>query len=180
MDPALTLAGPTPTVARAQRASHDTRPSAGIAGWAVLGLGTLRLALPQRDVREIDLVGDLQTPAAGDGLAIGARIRDDGRSWPAYCLDADLRFTPAVPALPRLCVFFGSADSVRGVLCDRVWSLAADGDLVVQPLPGCFGGERSPAIGLAQFKEEVAVVTDGNALAVYLAEIEEAEHGRDG
>jgi hypothetical protein len=172
------LAAPTPMVAARHPALRDTRPSLGIAGWAVLAVGTVRLALPQRDVRQINLVGDLEMPAAGDGLEVGWRIRDDGRSWPAYSLDTRLRLESPAPAQRRLCVFFGPGDDVRGVLCDRVWSLAADGDLVIEPLPGCFAGARSPAIGLAQFEKQVALVTDCGALTAYLAEIQEAGHGR--
>lgn len=159
-----------------QPASHGS--TLRVAGWAVLAVGTLRLALPQRDVRQIDLVGDLQAPAAGGGPEIGRRIRDGGRPWPAYCLDAHLRLQLPAPAQRRICVFFGLEDGVRGILCDRVWSLAADADLVIEPLPGCFEGARSPATGLARFEQHVVLVTDGGALAAYLVEFEEAGDGR--
>jgi hypothetical protein len=148
-----------------------------IAGWAVLAIGAVRLALRQRDVRQIDLVADLKLSAAGEGPEVGWLIRKSGASWPAYCLDEALALERPAPADRHLCVFFG-ADEVRGILCNQVWSLAADGDLVAEPLPGCMSGPRSPATGLARFEDGVALVTDAPALASYLVDLAETEHGR--
>jgi hypothetical protein len=48
-------------------AVRDAAPQARpIAGWMVLAIDGLRLALPQRDVRLIELLADLAPPTAGD------------------------------------------------------------------------------------------------------------------
>ena len=162
----------------AQPAPRFAPPTAAIAGWVVLAIGALRLALPQRDVRQIEPAADLKESAAGEQLEIGWFLRDGARSWPAYGLDEQLHLErPAAPGR-RLCVFTGARDEVRGIVCNRVWSLAADADLGVEPVPRCMIGPRSPATGLAQFEGGAALVTNGTALAAYLAFLMEA--ARDG
>jgi hypothetical protein len=153
-----------------------TAPS--ISGWAVLAIGAVRLALPQRGVRQIDLAVDLKISAAGEGPAIGWLVRKSGASWPVYCLDERFGFEHPAPADRRLCVFFGSGDDVQGILCNHVWSLPSDADLAIEPLPGCATGQRSPATGLAQFMEGVSLVTSATALAAYLAALKETNYGR--
>lgn len=162
----------------AQPAPRFATSKAAIAGWVVLAIGALRLALPQRDVHQIEPVADLKESGAGEGLEVGWFLNDGAPSWPAYGLDEQLRLErPSAPER-RLCVFTGARDEVRGIVCNRVWSLAADADLATEPVPGCMVGPRSPATGLAQFEGGVALVTDAAALAAYLAHLMEAT--RDG
>jgi hypothetical protein len=61
-----------------------------------------------------------------------------------------------------------------------VWSFAADADLVIEAAPGCMTGVRSPATGLAQFEDTVALVTDRATLAAYLDFLLEPAHGEHG
>jgi hypothetical protein len=182
-----------------ERPLRDTRSSLDIAGWIVLAIGAVRLALPQRDVRQIELAADLKDSAAGEGREIGWFIRKNGPSWPAYSLDESLRLERPPSAGRKLCVFMGETangpslargprldpigeqeDAVRGVLCNRVWSLAADTDLGIEAVPGCMTGMRSLATGLSQFEGTAALVTDRAALAAYLDFLLEPEHGEHG
>jgi hypothetical protein len=141
--------------------------SARIAGWLVLAIGDLRLALPQGEARQIELASDLDAQD-GDRPEAGWLPRRTGAPWPAYNLDAALRAQRPAPAGRRLCVFFGTHEDVRGVLCDRVWPLAADADLQGEPMPGCMTGPLSPAAGLARFQGGVTLVTSAAALRAYL------------
>jgi hypothetical protein len=159
---------------------HAPAPAA-IAGWTVLAIGAVHLALPQRDVRQIDLASDLKESAAGEGWEIGWLIRKNGASWPAYSFTESLRLERPASAGRKLCVFVGKpGDRVRGILCNRVWSFAADADLVIEAAPGCMTGVRSPATGLAQFEDTVALVTDRATLAAYLDFLLEPAHGEHG
>lgn len=184
-----------------------------IAGWVVLAIGAVHLALPQRDVRQIELASDLKESAAGEGREIGWFMRKNGPSWPAYSFDESLRLERPASAGRKLCVFMGETangriittgrtseasrasdsargprldpigeqdDAVRGVLCNRVWSLAADTDLGIEAVPGCMTGVRSPATGFSQFEGSVALVTERAALAAYLDFLLEPEHGEHG
>jgi len=146
----------------------DTRPSS-VPGWAVLAFGELWLALPQRDVRQFELASDLEAPGASLAQAAGQFMAGSEESWPVYSLDGSLQLQRAVPETRRICVFFETEGQTRGLLCDRVWSLAEDADLLVEPMPGCIKGPPSPATGLAQFRGQIAIVTNHGALSAYLA-----------
>jgi hypothetical protein len=148
-----------------------------VEGWLVLAIEELRLALPQSEALQIELATDLKVTDA-EGQEAGWLPRRTGKSWPAYCLDSALRVQRPAPAGRRLCVFLGTQDDTRGILCDRVWPLAADADLRAEPPPGCMNGPRSPATGLARFQDGVAVVTSAAALKVYLDFLAEEEHGK--
>src|SRR5262245_1367011 len=137
------------------------------AGWLVLAIGELRLALPQVDARQIELASDLEAPD-GDGGEAGWLRRRGGVRWPAYSLDPGLRPQRTAPAGQRLCVFFGTREDTRGLMCDRVWPLASDDDLRHEPLPVCMAGPVSPVAGLGKFQDGVAVVTSAAALRTYL------------
>jgi hypothetical protein len=141
--------------------------ASSIAGWLVLAIGELRLALPQGDARQIELASDLDLQD-GDGGEVGWLLGRGEARWPAYNLDAGLRVQRPAAAERRLCVFFGAREDTRGLLCDRVWSLASDDDLHHAPLPGCMTGPLSPASGIARFQDGVAVVTSAGALGAYL------------
>ena len=142
---------------------------AGIApGWAVLAIDELWLALPQRDVRQFEPVSDLEAPGSNLTQATGQLLTAGDESWPVYNLDGSLQLQRAAPAARRLCVFFEAEAQTGGLLCDRVWSLAEDADLAVEPLPGCIKGPPSPATGLAQFQDRIAMVTNRTALSAYL------------
>lgn len=165
----------------AMPARHYAPAPAAIAGWTVLAIGAVRLALPQRDVRQIELATDLKNSAAGESREIGWFIRKNGASWPAYSFDESLRFERPASAGRKLCVFMGERDdAVRGVLCNRVWSFEADADLRIEAVPGCMTGMRSPATGLAQFEGTAALVTDRVALAAYLDLLLEPAHDEHG
>jgi hypothetical protein len=158
-------------------AAASRRPAdSAIAGWAVLAIDALRVAIPQADVRRIGLLADLGTATAPAGGEVGWLMQDGDAVWPAYSLDQSLALERSVPT-GRLCVFFGADAVACGIVCSRVWSLAADGDLVPQPLAGCLRGPRSPVLGLARFEQGVVLVSSGAALAGYLKDL--VETGRD-
>ncbi len=147
----------------------------------MLAIGAVRLALPQRDARQIELASDLKESAAGEEREIGWFIRKNGPSWPAYSLDESLRLERPASAGRKLCVFLDvGEDAARGMLCNRVWSLAADADLGIEAVPRCMTGVRSPAVGLAQFDGTAALVTDRTTLISYLDFLLEVGHGEHG
>jgi len=148
-----------------------------VEGWLVLAMEGLRLALPQSEALQIALAFDLEHVDDG-GPEVGRLSRRNGKAWPAYCLDWALRVHRSTPAERRLCVFFGTQDDARGILCDRVWPLAADADLRPEPPRRCISGPRWPAIGLARFQDGVAVVTSAAELKAYLDFLAEEDHGR--
>lgn len=150
---------------------------AAAAGWLVLTLDSLQLTLPQRSVRQVELIGDLHRAEPDPSGPAAWLARSDGPSWPAYCLDGALRRLPAVPDTRRLGVFFDTGATVCGILCDRVASLASDDELVVEPVPGCMTGLPSPLTGVARLRDGITAVTNSAALFDYLNDLPEPDRG---
>jgi hypothetical protein len=148
--------------------SPETRPEAA-AGWVVLAIDKLWLALPQRDVRQFELASDMAAPADPAAPEAGRFIGRRGESWPVYSLDESLELRRTAPAARHICAFFETEGGTRGVLCDRVWTLARDAELAVEPVPGCMTGPPSPSTGLAQFRDRIVLVTGRAALSSYIA-----------
>lgn len=144
-------------------------PAATAEGWLVLTLDGLRLTLPQRGVRQVELIGDLQRADTGAPGPAAWLARADGTSWPVYCIDGALRRLPAVPASRHLAVFVDTGEAVCGILCDRVTPLANDAELAVEPVPGCMTGLPSPLTGVARLRDSITAVTSATALFDYLA-----------
>ncbi len=164
----------------APAAAAREEPSAAAvraAGWVVLSIDGLRLALPQRDVRLIQLVADLKLSAAGEGHEVGWLLREAGDSWPAYCLDGALRLQRPAPDARRVCVFCEAEGAVLGIVCDRLWSLATDAELAVEPVPGCMTGAPTPVVGFARYQEGIAIVLGTTALVRYLSFLRDSGHG---
>jgi|GEM_PF-1472588 len=155
--------------------SLETRPVTA-AGWVVLAIDKLWLALPQRDVRQFELASDMAAPADSAGPEAGRFIGRRGESWPVYSLDESLQLQRMVPAARHICAFFETEGETRGVLCDRVWTLAREIELTVEPVPGCMAGPPSPSTGLAQFQDRIALVTGRAALTSYIAHLLEQSH----
>lgn len=152
------------------KAAQQTAAAAPLAavGWMVLAIDELHLALPQREVRKIELLADLEI--AGGGREIAWLRRRDAQAWPAYNLDARLELS-ALATSRRVCVFVGTGDRVVGIACDRLWSLASDAELMVEPVPGCMIGRPSPIRGFARYRDGIAAVAGAGALQSYLDQL---------
>jgi len=149
------------------------------AGWMVLALGDQQLAIPQRDVRLIGLAADLKLSAAGEALEVGWLLQKSGNSWPVYCFNEALQILRPAPPDRHVCVFFEAGGEILGILSDRVWSLAADTDMAVQPLPACMTGLPSPVVGVSYYQQKVVAVLGATEIAAYLNFLREQEHGAD-
>jgi hypothetical protein len=163
--------------ARAQRAPRQTPApvSVTLAGWALLTMDGLRLALPQKDILTIELVSALQ-PARDGGSEIGW-FAQDGRRWPIYCLDRRFAPAPALAATARVCVLFRSDERILGLAGTQVSLLAADEDLSVPPLPACLARPGSPLVGLALHRHAIVAVVHAAALGRHLSPLTAAQDG---
>lgn len=161
------------------QARSRVAPENAADGWLLLAIDGLRLALPQREIRLIALAGSLTTPAHHDTPEIGMLVREDGTPWPVYALDGALALEGRDSNTRRHCVFFESGGVVLGLLCDRLWSLAADARLLPEPVPGCLRVRRSPITGFARHRDGLVAVTGAADLASYLDFLMESRHGSD-
>jgi hypothetical protein len=142
-------------------------------GWLLLEFDERRLALPQRDVRQIELVVDLGPATADGSREAGWFVLPDGDSWPAYSFDGALQLQKPAPAGQRICVFIRAGGQPFGLLCNRVSPLHADDDLDIEAVPGCLSRKHSPIAGFALVGSGLALVTNGDALAAYLGSLRE-------
>ena len=158
------------------QAQSRVAPENAATGWLLLAIDGLRLALPQREIRLITLVGDLRIPAHNDTPEIGALAREDGTPWPVYALDGTLALDGRDSNSRRHCVFFESGGTVLGLLCDRLWSVANDARLLPEAVPGCLRARRSPITGFARHHDGLVAVTGAADLASYLDFLMESRH----
>lgn len=163
--------------AAAQRAPRpDPAPvSVTLAGWALLTMDGVTLALPQRSIATIELTAALQ-PAEDGGNEIG-RFAHETERWPVYCLDRHFALKPAREETTRVCVLFRAGGRTLGLAGAQVSLLAADADLTVPPLPTCLTQPGSPVVGLALHRDRIVAVTHAQALAEYLNSPEIAHGG---
>jgi hypothetical protein len=123
--------------------------------YVVLGLGNLRLLLPQRQVYTIEPALDVERSEETDER----RISIDGASWPVHCLSEDLRPMREVPSTRRICLLLRTTTGLLGLLCDRVALYGGGGEIQVLPVPGCMLTPDSPLRGLVLQGEEVLCLT---------------------
>lgn len=151
----------------AQHASRAAPVPATLAGWALLIMDGLTLALPQRDIVTIELTTALQIAAQG-GDEIGWLTRNAER-YPVYCLDRHFAVAPALAETARVCLLFRSQARTLGLAGTQVSLLAADADLSVAPLPACLARPGSPLTGLALHRDAIVAVVHAQVLADYLS-----------
>ena len=149
--------------------------SATLAGWALLTMDGVQLAVPQKDIVTIGLVMDLQFAQQDGGKEIGWFVQHAER-WPVYCLDRHFVLAPMLAKVARVCMLFRSADHTFGLAGTQVLLLANDDDLVVQPLPACLARLGSPLNGLALHRNEIVMSARGSALTDLLIYLE-SSHG---
>lgn len=150
----------------------DALQPAAAPGWVLLAFDGLRLVVPQRDVKTIELHSALQI--AVDGEAQAGWYEQANELWPAYNLDRNLALQASEPLARQFCVFMETQGKVAGVLCDHVSMLASDDDLTVQPMARCLVAEQSPLRALGLLNGEVVIATRGADFAAYLATLEQA------
>jgi len=139
-----------------------------IPGWLVFTIDDFKFALPQREIKTIELATVLDR--SGVGPEAGWFHRKSGASWPAYHLDGGLHLQTDGRAR-LLCVFFTIEGETRGLLCDRVWLLSADDDLDVCPVPGCIADPLFPITGFDLVNDDIVGVTGGAALVAYVTSL---------
>ena len=154
------------------RVARTSPTPATLAGWALLVMDGLTIALPQKDIVTIELSTALQ-PAESGSDEIGWLAQNAGR-WPVYCLDRHFASAPALAESVRVCMLFRSEQRILGLAGMQISLLAVDADLSVPPLPACLARPGSPLIGLALHRDVIVAVVHAQALADYLSSLEVA------
>ena len=128
---------------------------------AVLQIGSVKLALPQNEIRTLEPVLDLRRNEAGP--AVG-RVELDEGVWPIFALSEDLLPLAELPDTRRVCVLLGQDELAFGIACDKVLSVPAHAVRAV-PAPEVLAHRDSPIASLAVYGEEILCMTTTRALA---------------
>lgn len=124
-------------------------------------VGSLRLLVPQEDVRTVESVADIRTPTSRPG-ALGS-IRVGRERLPVYCLSETLTELDTKPASRRICPILVAGDGRYGLLCDEV-ELIPGWELDVRPPPPAMRRHRAAVCGLALHGEGLVCVSSADAL----------------
>ena len=127
---------------------------------AVLSVGTVKLCLPQNEIRTLEPVLDLREVDAG--LTVGVIEVEDGE-WPVFCLSEDLVPQTELPVGRRVCVLLGHGEVLFGLACEKVDSLQA---ALVRPvpIPDAAVREGSAIRSLGLYGEEILCLSSTRAL----------------
>lgn len=124
-------------------------------------LGSLRLLVPQEDVRTVESVADIRTPTSKPG-ALGS-IRAGRERLPVYCLAETLTELHTTPASRRICPILAAQDGRYGLLCDEVELIPAR-ELDVRPLPPAMRRHAAAVGGLALHGERLVCISSADVL----------------
>lgn len=161
--------------ATAKRVTPAAPMPAALAGWALLAMDGVTLALPQKEIAAIELISALQPPRADAGHEIGW-LAQGAEHWPVYCLNRRFALAPALAQAARVCVLLRAGERTLGLAGTQVSLLAADAELSVESLPACLTQPGSPLIGLALHRDGIVMSVRVRALADFLNPLE-AAHG---
>jgi chemotaxis signal transduction protein len=147
-----------------------------VPGWLVLTIDDLELALPQCDVKSVELRSMLDV--AVDGEAEAGWLEQDDKTWPVYGVNNRLSIMTRVPHSRRFCILLYVEDKYIGFLCDQVRILASDDDLDLQAMPECLISGHSPLKWITLLDKNVVAVVEKDGLTEYLKEME-AKYGTE-
>ncbi len=139
----------------------ERRTQARTAYLAVLQIGSVKIALPQNEIRTLEPVLDLRRNEAGP--AVG-RVELDEGVWPIFALSEDLLPLAELPDARRVCVLLGQDELAFGIACDKVLSVPAH-EVRAVPAPEVLARPDSPILSLAVHGEEILCMTTTQALA---------------
>lgn len=155
---------------------NNLQPSTEVPGWLVLSIDNMRLAVPQKDVKTVELASTLDVAVEGEAEA--GWLEQDGKMWPVYGVDEYLSLQAVVPRSRRFCIMLHTGDKLVGFLCDQVRMLPSDNDLNLQDMPGCLVNDSSPLRWISLFEGKVVAVAKSGGLTAYMAEME-AKYGAE-
>jgi hypothetical protein len=128
---------------------------------AILHIGSVKITLPQNEIRTLEPVLDLRRSEAG--RAVGSVELDEG-VWPIFSFSEDLLPLAELADARRVCVLLGQDELAFGIACDKVVSVPAEQVRAV-PAPEVLARRDSPIVSLAVHGEEILCMTTTQALA---------------
>lgn len=152
------------------------QPAQQAPGWVVLTIDDLQLALPQSDVKSVELASRLDIAVEGEGEA--GWLEQENKMWPVYGVDHRLKLITEIPRSRRFCILLYVEDKYIGFLCDQIRMLPSDDDLDLQDMPECIVSGNSPLKWVTMLDDSMVAIVAKGGLLDYLKEIE-AQYGTE-
>lgn len=110
---------------------------------ALLTIGDMWLALPQRYVVTIELLASVVAVSPKNSRAAGF-IEYDGEEWEVFSMNEGLALSRAVDRNRRFCVCFGTAAHGFAILCDDVSIMEEEEEFVLHDMPAAMALPNHP------------------------------------
>lgn len=134
---------------------------------ALMLISSLRLMLPQSEVRGLETAAAIDTDETKPFSVGWVRINDE--RWPVYCLSPELTLLLVVPKERRSCMVLNTGAGYIGILCDE-FTVGEDIPLEQRrDLPPAMRIADTPILGLAALADgEVACITSAERLVEHV------------
>jgi len=130
----------------------------------LLRVGSIMMALPQRQVRSLELAVDVERGAEPPERGVGW-IEFARRRWPVYALGPELELAPDRALDRGACVLIERDGGLFGIVVDEVERCDID---VETPLPPSMRGASTPIEALATLESGVVCLSSARALAAWV------------
>ncbi len=137
---------------------------------AVLKMGGVRLALPQREVCAVGAASDVGVSDDLPPFSVGWVVHAE-RRWPVYCLSPELSLELVVPAEYHACAVLDAGSGFVGILCEEVSTvqLAATQR---HELPPAMRTAHTPVLSLVALDDgELACATHSERLGAHVSRL---------
>ena len=128
--------------------------------------------IPQKDVRHIELVDNIESQESDDHGHILGEIDHQKLRWPVYALNSELAFADGLPEHCRFVVCISSEGKMMGLACDMVSNMELDAEFVPKDLPQMMQAQNSPIHALLYRDKQIHCVSDSKSLTDYLLRME--------
>lgn len=148
----------------------DNQQSAKESNYALLLFGQTHLLVPQRDIRLLDLIGDVDLTTTPDGGIGWSQFRQ--QRIPVYCLSERLEWSSEIKPDRTICALLEAEAEYYGLLCTEVSILQAE-QIDVFDIPAAMRISAAPYHHLAMSGGMLACVSSASLLYTFLPHCDE-------
>jgi hypothetical protein len=146
--------------------------------YIILSVDGILLCFAKREGTLIDLASVIQEYSYSNSRSVGL-VTHEEQQWPAYSLNSDFSFQPAILDENRFCINFAvNSDRPYALLCNTVTSIKSISDLSPIPLPSCMKTSLSPVSQLFFYENEMVYLLDQDKTRDYINNMDK-NHGEN-
>lgn len=156
-----------------QELKPDSLLNTDASSYALLLFGQTRLLVPQRDIRLLDLLDDVDLSSAPENGVGWSEFRQ--QRIPVYCLSARLEWRSEVEPDRTICALLEADGNFFGLLCSEVSIVKAE-QIAFYETPSAMRVVDAPFSHLAMSEDVLACVSSASLLSACLPRTEEQEN----